>query len=103
MTASDNRSNQLSKQDVFVRDHLASCRTDLANQRTFLSYFRTALACFISGLAFIKFFGHPFVAALGWILLPTGVVAMVLGVISYGRTNRAMRRQQAEAENRDTG
>ncbi|MGM0426648.1 MAG: YidH family protein [Thermodesulfobacteriota bacterium] len=99
----DNRPSQLGEKDVFVRDHLARYRTDLANERTFLSYFRTALACFISGLAFIKFFGHPLVAGVGWILLPTGIMTMVLGIRSYRRTNRAMRKEKAQAENRDAG
>ena len=83
---------------ALVRDHLAGLRTDLANRRTFLSYFRTALACFIAGLACIKFFGHPIIVGFGALLLPTGVIAMVQGIITYRKMSRAMRMEEARAE-----
>ena len=89
------------KREVFVRDHLAGYRTDLAIRRTFLSYLRTALAFFGGGLAMIKFSGHPLVTWLGWILLPAGIVILVQGVITYIKVNqgvRAEKRKTDEAE-----
>jgi len=70
-----------SHKPVLIRDYLADYRTDLANKRTFLSYIRTALAVFAAGLALMKFFGHYLIVGLGVLLLPTGVLIFVHGVI----------------------
>ena len=89
------------KKEVFVRDHLAEYRTGLALRRTFLSYLRTALAFFGGGLALIKFSGHPFVTWIGWFLLPTGIVILVQGIITYIKMNRGVQKEKekiAEAE-----
>lgn len=86
------------KREVFVRDHLAGYRTDLALRRTFLSYLRTALACFGGGLAMIKFSGHPLVTLLGWVLLPAGVVILAQGIITYVKVNRAVQVEEEKTE-----
>jgi len=89
------------KREVYVRDHLAEYRTGLALRRTFLSYLRTALAFFGGGLALIKFSGHPFVTWIGWLLLPTGIVILVQGIITYIKVNRGVQAEKektAEAE-----
>lgn len=98
MTTSSEHSNPVPKKGALVRDHLAAIRTDLANRRTFLSYSRTALACFIAGLAFIKFSGHPIVVGLGCVLLPLGVIIMGQGIITYRKMKQAMSMEEAEAE-----
>lgn len=86
------------KREVFVRDHLAGYRTDLAIRRTFLSYLRTALAFFGGGLAMLKFSGHPLVTLFGWLLLPVGIVILVQGVITNIKMNRDV---QAEKKKTD--
>ncbi|MBC8418672.1 MAG: DUF202 domain-containing protein [Proteobacteria bacterium] len=86
------------KKEVFVRDHLAEFRTDLANRRTLLSHIRTALAFFAGGLALIKFSGHPLIWLIGWLILPAGVIILVQGVITYIKVTRAI---QAEKEKTD--
>ena len=86
------------KREVFVRDHLAGFRTDLANRRTFLSYIRTALAFFAGGLALIKFSGHPLITVMGWLFLPVGIIILIQGVITYVKVNRTV---QAEKKKTD--
>jgi len=53
-----------SKENLFMRDHLAAQRTILANERTFLSYIRTALTLLVAGVSFIQFFGSVVIQAL---------------------------------------
>lgn len=98
VTTPSEHANPVHKKGALVRDHLAGIRTDLANRRTFLSYSRTALACFITGLAFIKFSGHPIVAGLGCVLLPLGVIIMGQGIMTYRKMKKAMSEEEAEAE-----
>ena len=83
-----------SHKPVLIRDYLADYRTDLANKRTFLSYIRTALALFAAGLALMKFFGHYLIVGLGILLLPTGVLIFVHGVITYNRMKKVTRAEE---------
>lgn len=71
-----------------IREHLAEHRTSLANKRTFLAYLRTGLTFFGAGLAIIKFFGHPIVQLLGWLMLPAGLIIFVWGFVIYRKMNK---------------
>lgn len=68
-----------------ITDHLAAVRSILANERTFLAYQRTAITTFAAGATFIKFFDHPMLEVLGWLLLPCSALTAWLGVVRYRR------------------
>ena len=87
-----------SNSGLFVRDHLAELRTDLANRRTLLSHVRTALAFLGGGIALIKFAGHPLVIAAGWLLAPVGVFILIQGLVTYLRINAAVRAEKEKTE-----
>jgi putative membrane protein len=69
--------------DPLLRDCMAIERTIMANERTFLSYIRAALGLFIGGVSFIEFFDSPVMEVVGWIFLPLGAAALVLGLKRY--------------------
>ncbi len=83
-----------SKEDLFLRDHLAAHRTTLANERTFLAYIRTALTLLVAGVSFIKFFGSVVIQVLGWILIPLGVFTLVKGIISFRKMARRIEQEE---------
>ncbi len=83
-----------SKEDLFLRDHLAAQRTTLANERTFLAYIRTALTLLVAGVSFIKFFGSVVIQVLGWILIPLGVFTLVRGIISFRKMARRIKQEE---------
>lgn len=74
-----------------VRDWLALDRTILANERTFLAYGRTALALVISGLTFIKFFGHLAYSLIGYVFIVLGVGVFAFGLKRYWHMERHYR------------
>lgn len=76
------------KAPLILRDYLAEKRTCLANERTFLAYVRTSLTLFIAGVTFIKFFDHPLIVVIGWILIPVGIYTMVQGVRSFRKMKK---------------
>ena len=82
------------KPHLILRDYLAEKRTCLANERTFLAYIRTALTLFIAGVTFIKFFDHPLVVIIGWVLIPLGLYTMVRGAMSFRRMRRRIREEK---------
>jgi putative membrane protein len=74
-----------------VRDYMAIERTVMANERTFLSYIRSALGLFIGGASFVEFFESQWIVTVGWIFLPLGVLAFLLGLRKYKRINDLIR------------
>ncbi len=82
--------------ELFIRDHLAGYRTELANRRTLLAYFRTTLSLVAAALVFIKFWHHPLVVGLGWALLPISAIILIRGLLIYKRVRRALRREEAK-------
>jgi putative membrane protein len=78
--------------EPIVRDHLAGCRTVLANERTFLAYIRTALTLLVAGLTFIRFFEVLVIELLGWVFLPLAVATFGVGLVRYNRSGRFVRR-----------
>ena len=71
-------------------DRLAITRTELANERTLLAYVRTALALAAGGLGLVQFFTSPIVIALGWTLIPVGVLVLLVGVERFQRARRKL-------------
>lgn len=80
--------------ELFIRDHLAGYRTELANRRTLLAYIRTVLSLVAAALVFIKFWQHPVVIGLGWVLLPIALIILIRGLLTYRRINRVVRREE---------
>jgi len=74
-----------------VREHLAAARSILANERTFLAYQRTALTQLAVAATFIRFFDHPVLTIVGWLLVPVSVVTIGFGVLRYQRMRRLIR------------
>lgn len=48
-------------------------RTLPADGRTFFACLPAVLACIVAGVIFVRFFGHHFTVALGWLLIPVGI------------------------------
>lgn len=93
--------NQTPQSELFIRDHLAGYRTELANRRTLLAYIRTALSLVAAALVFIKFWQHPIVIGLGWVLLPIAAVILIRGLLTYRRINRVVRREEEKTGESD--
>ena len=93
--------NQAPQSELFIRDHLAGYRTELANRRTLLAYIRTVLSLVAAALVFIKFWQHPIVIGLGWVLLPIAAVILIRGLLTYRRINRVVRREEKKTGESD--
>ena len=80
--------------ELFIRDHLAGYRTELANRRTLLAYIRTVLSLVAAALVFIKFWQHPIVLVLGWLLLPIAAFILIRGLLTYRKIDRVVRQEE---------
>ncbi len=81
-----------------ITDHLAAVRSVLANERTFLAYQRTAVTTFAAGATFIKFFDHPALEVVGWLLLPCSALTAWLGMVRYRRMRQRIQRVENGGE-----
>ena len=74
------------EETLILRDVLAIDRTRLANERTLLAWLRTGLMLLVSGGTLIKLFeGEPLLEVTGYVLMPLGLIASVLGVYRFLR------------------
>jgi len=71
---------QFIKGDLLLKEYLAADRTLLSIDRTLLAYIRTALTLFVAGVSLIKFFDIFLVQAIGWLLIPAGILTFVIGL-----------------------
>lgn len=79
-------------ESLTLRDHLARDRTILANERTLLSYFRTGFGFLAGGVTLVKFFPNdPLLVLLGLVLVISGGVVSVLGVVRFAIISARMR------------
>jgi putative membrane protein len=70
----------LTSEDLILRDRLAIDRTHLANERTLLAYARTAFMLVIAGATAIKALPDDrLIVATGWALLACGLVVALFG------------------------
>ena len=74
--------------EFIIRDWLALDRTVLANERTFLAYGRTTLTLVISGLSFIKFFGHVVYSIIGYLFIAGGLSIFFFGLKRYRKMKK---------------
>ncbi len=84
-----------------LREHLAAARSIMANERTFLAYQRTALTQLAVAATFLRFFDHPALTVLGWLLVPTSLVTMALGLVRYLRMRRLIHQLEDSAGPKD--
>ncbi len=82
-----------------LRELLAASRSVLSNERTFLAYQRTALTQLAVAATFIRFFDHPALTVVGWLLVPASVVTIVLGVLRYRRMRKLIRSLEMATRN----
>ena len=96
-----NKTDHPTQSELFIRDHLAGYRTELANRRTVLAYIRTTLSLVAAALAFIKFWHHPIVVGLGWLLLPISALILIQGLLTYKRISRVVHREEKKTGESD--
>ena len=68
-------------------------RTHLANERTFLAWFRTGIGLIALGLAAAQFLdptGQGLVRVLATLVIGTGAVLVVVGMVRYDRGRKAI-------------
>lgn len=78
------------KENMILRDFLATDRTILANERTFLAYVRTALSIIVAGASFIKFFDIKLINTLGYSFIPFGFIILIVGLIKFINNQRIL-------------
>lgn len=78
------------KEEMILRDFLATDRTMLANERTFLAYVRTALSLIVAGSSFIKFFDIILINILGYVFIPFGAIILIVGIIRFIKVNNRL-------------
>ena len=83
---------------LILRDELAIDRTLLANERTFLAYLRSAVALVIAGVSIINFSKENWFLAVGFICIPFGIIAGIIGWARYAKMNRAIARIRRQAK-----
>lgn len=76
------------KEDMILRDFLATDRTILANERTLLAYLRTFISFFAAGIGFIKFVDNALVVFLGYVLAVFSIIVLIFGFKRYIKTKR---------------
>jgi putative membrane protein len=82
----------LSDQDLIVRDYLARQRTYLANDRTLLSFVRTSLYFLVSGTALMEVNALNHVRHLGWVAFGLSVGTLILGIYSFIKVKKRLKK-----------
>lgn len=82
----------LSDQDLIVRDYLARQRTYLANDRTLLSFIRTSLYFLVSGTALMEVKALDHVRDLGWLAFGLSVGTLILGIYSFFKVKKRLKK-----------
>jgi len=82
---------QLSPEELILRDHLAIDRTRLANERTLLAYLRTSLMLLVAGATAVKLVDiNTSILVTGWVFLFLGVVIGVVGIWRFLAMRRSI-------------
>ncbi|UUV20114.1 DUF202 domain-containing protein (plasmid) [Fusobacteria bacterium ZRK30] len=75
------------KENMILRDCLATDRTILANERTYLAYLRTVVSFLAAGIGLIKYVDDGlFIQSLGWLFLLASMITLVIGTKKFIRT-----------------
>jgi putative membrane protein len=87
----------LSADELILRDHLALDRTRLANERTLLAYLRTALMLAVAGATAVKFIGETHdVIITGWFFIGLGAFVGIVGTWRFLAMRRAINHRAGE-------
>jgi putative membrane protein len=73
----------IEKTSLTNTDMLAIGRNKLANERTFLAYIRTFLSFILAGVSLIQFFDVKLFIILGYGLVSSGVIILIVGLMRY--------------------
>lgn len=76
------------KDEMILRDFLATDRTILANERTFLAYLRTFISFFATGIGFIEFLEEGFITYLGYTFIGISILVLIFGCMRYLKEKR---------------
>jgi putative membrane protein len=79
------------KEELILRDELAIDRTLLANERTLMAYVRLAITMVIAGVSIIHFAMEKWFETIGFLCVPVGIAAGILGWIRYQRMDLEIR------------
>jgi putative membrane protein len=79
------------KEELILRDELAIDRTLLANERTLMAYVRLAITLVIAGVSIIHFAMEKWFETIGFLCVPVGIAAGILGWIRYQRMDLEIR------------
>jgi putative membrane protein len=79
------------KEELILRDELAIDRTLLANERTLMAYVRLAITMVIAGVSIIHFAMENWFETIGFLCVPVGIAAGILGWIRYQRMDLEIR------------
>ncbi|MCH7396866.1 DUF202 domain-containing protein [Belliella sp. DSM 107340] len=82
----------LTDDQMIVRDYLARQRTTLANDRTLLSYIRTSLYFLVSGTALMEVKVLSHVSDLGYLAFALSVMLVVIGFINYFKVKSRLKK-----------
>jgi putative membrane protein len=87
----------MSPEELILRDRLALDRTHLANERTLLAYVRTAFMLVVAGGTAIKALPDDrLVVMTGWLLLATGLAVSALGAWRFTAMRRRIHEHAAK-------
>lgn len=83
-----------------LRDQLAVDRTLLANERTLLAYLRSGVALVIAGVTMMHFAtGEGWFWRVGLVSIPSGILAVVIGIIRFRQMNASIARVRHQWQN----
>lgn len=83
MNNKENHIFNFKKDELILRDLLATDRTILANERTFLSYLRTFLSLVVTGCTLIKISHNHFLHIIGCIFIILGTLIGIHGIKTF--------------------
>ena len=79
------------REELILRDELAIDRTLLANERTLMAYIRLSITMVIAGVSIIHFAMEKWFETIGFLCVPIGIAAGILGWIRYQRMDLEIR------------
>ncbi|PSL07087.1 DUF202 domain-containing protein [Cecembia rubra] len=82
----------LSENELIVRDYLARQRTYLANDRTLLSYIRTSLYFLVSGTALMEVNALDHVRDLGYLAFGLSLGLLLLGIFNFYKVKKRLKK-----------
>ena len=86
------------KEDLILRDELAIDRTLLANERTLMAYVRLAITLIIAGISIIHFAMEKWFETIGFLCVPIGFLAGLVGWRRYQKMEKQIRQIRQEAK-----